>query len=146
MCRGSPRQTTLHAIWAHPCANTTHHVPYCLKESPLLQDRSRFKLKELQNLWTSNHDWKDNPTDNRCRIRKWSDIDHKCYVTGILLCIWILENLVSTSNPVQRMFYYKVMSSFIVLRILYNDNCLTPSCQYQYMWLDLQKGVIYVQL
>ena len=27
---------------------------------------------------------------------------------------WILENLVSTSNHVPRMFYYKVMSSLIV--------------------------------
>ena len=38
-----PRQT-LHSILAHACANITYHVPYCLKECPLLQRRSHFVL------------------------------------------------------------------------------------------------------
>ena len=31
-----------------------YHVPYSLKECPLLQDRNNFKLKVLQNVWKSN--------------------------------------------------------------------------------------------
>ena len=63
VCGERPRQT-LHSILAHAYANNTHHMLYCLKECPLLQDRNRFVLLtrtgdieselEIQNLTIKN--------------------------------------------------------------------------------------------
>ena len=47
LCGERPRQT-LHTILAHTCTNNTHHVPYCLKECPLLQKKPIYVMARTE--------------------------------------------------------------------------------------------------